>query len=144
MKHILRQVFQSGKFVVGFAIFMVILLTAIIYPLIITANPLAIIGQGTFFSPGIYVNVYDSMVAPHYTLELNNAAARRIASKLGDEDRQAIKKWLAGTGIDPASIDVGLREHLHEATEKLNGKQKIAGENDHFMKADLMRYCGIV
>ena len=48
MKHILRQVFHSGKFVVGFSIFMAILLIVLIYPLIITDPPLAIIGQGTF------------------------------------------------------------------------------------------------
>lgn len=106
MKHTLRQVFHSGKFKVGFTIFASIILIVIIYPLIFPANPLAIIGQGTFFSPGIYVNVYDSISAPHYTLNLDDAAAKRIASKLGDQDRQALKKWLAGTGIDENSIDV--------------------------------------
>ena len=57
MKHTLQQVFHSGKFVVGFVIFMALLLTVFIYPLFITGRPLEIIGQGTFFPPGIYVNI---------------------------------------------------------------------------------------
>ncbi len=94
MKHTLQQVFHSGKFVVGFTIFTFILLTVIVYPLFVRAEPLAIIGQGTFFPPGIYVNVYDSIGSQPYTLMLDDAAAKRIASKLSDEERQAIKEWL--------------------------------------------------
>ena len=75
MKHTLKQVFSSTRFVVGFAIFMFILLTVIIYPLFVTADPLGIIGEGTFFAPGIYVSVYDSLDSTSYTLKLPNAAA---------------------------------------------------------------------
>ena len=82
MKHTFQQIFRSPNFVIGFAIFMAILLTVIVYPLIITDPPLEIIGQGTFFEPGIYVNVYDSIGSPHYTLNLDDAAAKRIASEL--------------------------------------------------------------
>src|SRR3990170_2365961 len=106
MKHTIRQVFRSGKFVIGFAIFMAILLIVIVYPLIITDPPLAIIGQGTFFEPGVYVNVYDSIGAPHYTLNLDSAAAKRIASKLSDEDRLAMKEWLMADGIPEDEIDI--------------------------------------
>ena len=49
MKHTIRQVFHSGKFVFGFSIFVVILLIALVYPLIVADSPLAIIGEGTFF-----------------------------------------------------------------------------------------------
>ena len=41
MKNTLQQVFRSGKFLVGFIIFVAILLMVIIYPLIIPAPPLA-------------------------------------------------------------------------------------------------------
>lgn len=99
MKHTLRQVFRSGKFVTGFVIFMSILLIVIIYPLVFPNPPLEIIGQGTFFPPGIYVNVYDSIGSPHYTLKLDDAAAKRIASKLNDDDRLAMKEWLMAAGI---------------------------------------------
>jgi peptide/nickel transport system permease protein len=106
MKHTIRQVFHSGKFIVGFSIFVSILLIVIIYPRIVTDDPLAIIGQGNFFPPGIYVNVYDSILSPHYTLDLDNATANRIAGKLADEDRLAIKEWLVAAEIDENSIEI--------------------------------------
>lgn len=106
MKHTIRQVFHSGKFVTGFSIFMALLLIVIVYPLIITDAPLAIIGQGTFFPPGIYVNVFDSIGSPQYTLMLDDAAANRIASKLGDEDRLAMQEWLLAYGIPENEIDI--------------------------------------
>ena len=51
MKHTIRQIFHSGKFVVGFCIFVGLLLIVTIYPLFITNHPLAIIGQGTSSRP---------------------------------------------------------------------------------------------
>ena len=112
MKHMLRQVFHSGKFVTGFVIFTAILLTVFLYPLIITDSPLAIIGQGTFFPPGIYVNVFDSINSPAYTIMLDDAAAKRIASRLNDEDRAAIREWLVGAGIPEGEIDIANTEAL--------------------------------
>ncbi len=106
MKHTLRQVFRSGKFKVGFSIFITLLLIVIIYPLIITDPPLDIIGQGTFFPPGIYVNVFDSTNSTPYTLNLPDAAAKRIASKLSEEDRLAIKEWLVAAEIPESEIDI--------------------------------------
>ncbi len=107
MQHTLRQVFHSRKFVVGFAIFVAILLIVIIYPLVVTNPPLQIIGQGTFFPPGIYVNAYDSINAPTtYTLNLDDAAARRIANKLSHDDRLAMKDWLVAAGIPESQIDI--------------------------------------
>jgi peptide/nickel transport system permease protein len=115
MKHTLRQVFRSGKFVVGFTIFMAILLFVIIYPLIVRYPPLEIIGQGTFFPPGIYVNVYDSIGSPTlYTLNLDDAAAKRISSKLKEEDRLAIKEYLVGSGFLESEIDTTNTEQLLE------------------------------
>lgn len=112
MKHTLQQVFRSGKFVAGFSIFATILLVVIVYPLIIPDPPLQIIGQGTFFRPGIYVNVYDSIGSAHYTLNLDKAAERRIASKLSDADRLAIQEWLVGAGMAESEIDVTNTEQL--------------------------------
>ncbi len=107
MQNTLRQVFHSGKFVVGFAVFVVLLLIVIIYPLIITDPPLQIIAQGTFFPPGIYVSAFDSINAPTtYTLNLDDAAAKRIASKLSPADRLAMKDWLVAAGIPEGEIDI--------------------------------------
>jgi peptide/nickel transport system permease protein len=105
MKHTIRQVFHSGKFVVGFSIFAAILLIVIVYPLIIRDAPLAIIGQGTFFPPGIYASVYDSIGSPTYILNLDNAAAKRIASKLNDQQRTDMKDWLVAAGVPETEID---------------------------------------
>ena len=105
MKKTIRQIFHSPKFVVGFCMFMFILLAVAIYPLFIKDKPLTIISQGTFVPPGIYVNVYDSLNTKPYTLMLDAAAAKRIASKLSPDDRIAIKEWLVAVGILENQID---------------------------------------
>jgi peptide/nickel transport system permease protein len=114
MKHTLRQVFHSPKFVIGFSIFMFILLLVLVYPLFVPDEPLAIIGQGTFFEPGIYVNIYDSINAKRYTLMLADAAENRIASKLGDQERQDMKDWLVLFVIPAEEIDETNTELLLE------------------------------
>jgi peptide/nickel transport system permease protein len=106
MKHTLQQVFRSGKFVVGFSIFVALLLIVIVYPLIITDEPLEIIGQGTFFPPGIYVSSYDTIGSPQYTLNLDDAGANRITNKLGDQERSDMKDWLLAAGIPEDQIDI--------------------------------------
>jgi peptide/nickel transport system permease protein len=112
MKHTLQQIFHSGKFLVGFSIFIALLLVVFFYPLIIKDDPLAIIGRGTFFPPGTYVNVYDSIGSTPYTLNLDDAAAKRIAGKLGDEERLAMQEWLVAFGIPESEIDITNTEKL--------------------------------
>jgi peptide/nickel transport system permease protein len=112
MKHTLRQVFHSGKFLVGFAIITTILVFVFVYPLIVTDPPLAIIGQGTFFPPGVYVNVYDSAGSTKYILNLDTAVANRIASKLNNDDRTAMKDWLVAAGYAEGEIDINDTEQL--------------------------------
>ena len=107
MKHTLRQVFHSGKFVTGFSIFMALLLIVIVYPLIIKDSPLAIIGQGTFFPPGIYVSTYDAITAPvTYILNLDDASVKRIANKLSSADRLAMQEWLVAYGVPADQLDI--------------------------------------
>jgi peptide/nickel transport system permease protein len=106
MKHTLRQIFRSSNFLLGFIIFTFLLLVVTIYPILIKHPPLEIIGQGTFFQPGVYVNVYDSISAPKYILNLSNAAANRISNRLGDEERQDMKTWLIAYGVPEDQIDI--------------------------------------
>lgn len=129
MKHTLQQVFRSGKFAVGFFIFIVILLTVIIYPLIVPYPPLEIIGQGTFFPPGIYVNVYDSVGSTtHYTVNLGDAAAKRLASKLKEEDRLAMKEWLVASGIPEGEVDTtDTQKLLDQWANNYDPKKNIPG-----------------
>jgi peptide/nickel transport system permease protein len=113
MKNTLQQVFHSGKFVTGFSIFMALLLIVIVYPLIIKDSPLAIIAQGTFFPPGIYVSTFDSInPSTKYTLMLDDATANRIASKLSDDDRLAMQDWLVADGVPADQIDISNTSEL--------------------------------
>jgi peptide/nickel transport system permease protein len=141
MKHTLKQVFRSPRFVVGFSIFMFIVLTVIIYPLFVRADPLEIIGQGTFFPPGIYVSVYDSIGSRPYILNLDDAAAKRIANKLNDEDRQAIMEWLVAYGIPEIEIDIQDTEKLldqwvnnYDPSEKIKGMTNA--RRNYFIRLD--------
>jgi peptide/nickel transport system permease protein len=128
MRHTFQQVFRSPRFVFGFSIFVGILLIVIVYPLIITDHPLSIIGQGTFFPPGIYVSVYDSIGSTTYTLNLDDAAANRIASKLSDEDRLAMKEWLMAVEIPEDEIEIENTEKLLDQwVNNYDPTQKIAG-----------------
>jgi len=97
---------------IGFVIFVAILLTVIIYPLLIPDPPLEIIAQGSFFAPGIYVNVYDSIGTTPNTLLLDDAADKRIANKLGDQQRLDMQEWLLTAGIPEGEIDITDTEKL--------------------------------
>jgi len=107
MKHTIRQVFRQSNFLLGFGIFVFLILVVIIYPLLVKYPPLEIIGQGTFFPPGIYASTYDSIHAnTKYILNLDEAAAKRISSKLSGDDRVAMKDWLVQYGIPEYEIDI--------------------------------------
>jgi peptide/nickel transport system permease protein len=128
MKHTIQQVFRSGKFVFGFSIFAFIVLTVLLFPLFVKDAPLTILAQGTFFPPGIYVNVYDSLSSPTYILKLEDAAEKRIASKLNEEDRQAIKEWLVKYGIPESEIDTANTEQLLDQwVNNYGSEKKISG-----------------
>jgi len=99
MKNLLKQVSRSPKFMVGFCIIMFIILFVLIYPLFNPGNPLEMIGLGTFFRPGTYVSVHDSLnVQRTYTLRLSDASQNRIHGKLSHEDREAMRYWLINWG----------------------------------------------
>ena len=142
MRHTLRQVFRSGKFMAGFTIFMWILLFVIIYPLVVRYPPLEIIGQGTFFPPGIYVNVYDSIGSPTlYTLNLDDAAAKRVASKLKEDDRLAIKEYLVRSGFLESEIDTtDTQKLLEQWVNNFDSTKRIPGmtnaDRNYYIRLD--------
>ena len=106
MKNTIRQLFRSPRFVIGFGIFVLLLLTIIIYPLFNPGSPLEQIGVGTFARPGTYVSLYDSMNAPSVTFRLPDAEEKRMAGSLSDEDRVAMVEWFTGAGVDLTGVDV--------------------------------------
>jgi len=125
MKNTLRQVFHSPKFVAGFSIFVAILLLLMIYPLINPGDPLEMIGVGTFAKPGIYVSMYDATKTPYETLRLPEAADKRIAAALSDEDRVAMVEWFTIKEVDISTLDITdtdalldlWAEHFDESTK---------------------------
>ena len=99
MKTQLKQLARSPKFMIGFIIILSILMFTLIYPLVNPGNPLEMIGLGTFFRPGTYVSVHDSLTTQRtYTLRLPDAEKNRIYYKLSYEDRDAMRDWLVMFG----------------------------------------------
>ena len=103
MKNTLKNVFHSPRFLVGFIIFMVILLTVLIYPYFVTRDPLLSLGKG-FLSPGTYLSVYDANNAPTYRMEMPEASLNRLEASLPTEDRQVMLDFLKVKGADVASV----------------------------------------
>lgn len=106
MKNTIRQLFRSPRFVIGFGLFVLLLLTIIIYPLFNPGNPQEQIGVGTFASPGTYVSLYDAMSAPRETMRLADADEKRMANSLSDEDRVAMVEWFTAAGVPIDTLDV--------------------------------------
>ena len=106
MKNTIRQLFHSPKFVIGFGLFVAIILTTLIYPLFCPGDPLEMIGVGTFAKPGTYVSLYDALDTRTETLRLADADDNRIASALKDEDRVSMVTWLTKAGVDVSELDM--------------------------------------
>ena len=106
MKNTLRQVFHSSKFLTGFGIFAVILLTMWIYPLINPGNPLEMIGVGTFAPPGTYFSLYDAVNTPAETLRLSDADDKRVEASMSMEDRVAMVEWLTLAEVDISELEI--------------------------------------
>ena len=105
MKSTLRNVFHSPRFVVGFVIFMAMVLTVLIYPYFVTRDPLLSIGKG-FLQPGTYFSVYDANNTSPYRIELPEAAANRQGSLLSQDDRQLMLDFLTVKGADTQGLDI--------------------------------------
>ena len=102
MKNTLRQLRHSSQFMIGFFIFIAIFLMTIIYPLIVTDDPLAMVGRGTFFKPGTYISVSETITngtsdRNSYTLNIE-AASSGFAAKLPENDRDDMITWLVKFG----------------------------------------------
>ena len=62
--HTIRNVFHSPRFLVGFTIICVIILTTILYPMIDTRDPMYSYGD-MFLKPGTYFSIYDANIASY-------------------------------------------------------------------------------
>jgi len=128
MKHILGQIFHTGKFTVGFSIFMTILLIMIIYPLINPGDPLKTISIGTFSEPGTYISVYDAVSAKPDILKLENADIKRMDSVLKKDDRIQMVLWLEAAEVSLEGLDLDDTESLLAMWEThYDKKLKLSG-----------------
>ena len=106
MKNTLRQVFHSPRFLVGFTIFGLILLTMLIYPMVNPGDPLEMIGLGTFAKPGTYASLYDSVSTETRTFKLPEADANRVNKLLSPEDRVSMLNWFALMELDIEELSI--------------------------------------
>ena len=113
MKNTIKQVFHSGKFLVGFVIFVFILIYIIIYPLVVATSPMEMIGNGNFFPPGTYISQQEAATTTDsYQLNVDTSASK-LSAALGSEEISAMADWLEKfAGIDAADIDVSDTEAL--------------------------------
>ena len=125
MKNTLKNVFHSPRFLVGFIIFSIILLTVLIYPYFVHRNPLQGLGKG-FLEPGTYVSVYDANNTGTYRVELPEAAEKRLEANLPTDDRQMMLDFLKAKGVDVSGVDI--------SNEKL--ESLLALWNEHYDEAD--------
>ena len=90
---------------IGFVIFLCILLLTIFYPMLAPGDPLAMIGRGTFAAPGTYVSLYDATSARTETLLLPDADENRLAAAMSDADRAAMIEYFTLAGVDVSGLD---------------------------------------
>ena len=131
MKNTLKNVFHSPRFLVGFIIFMCILLTVLIYPYFVHRDPLQGLGKG-FLAPGTYVSVYDTNNTDTYRVELPEANDNRLEASVPVKDRQTMLDFLKAKGTDITGLDTS-NEHFHELIEvwKANYDEADAKKNKY-------------
>ena len=133
MKSTLKNVFHSPRFLIGFIIFMIILLTVLIYPYFVHRDPLQGLGKG-FLEPGTYVSVYDTNNTGTYRVELPEATEKRQEANLPRDDRQMMLDFLKAKGVDVSELDT--------SNEKMENLLAVWSENYDEADAKKNKYEG--
>ena len=121
---------------------MVMLLTIIIYPIIVTADPLEMIGNGNFFKPGTYVNTSETISAKQYTFNVDVSQASKLDRQLDDTQRTKMADWLVRFGgVDESEIDTSDSVALVELWKNNYSKDVdqtglIAADKKYFVRLD--------
>jgi len=116
MKHQLKQIFHSPKFVVGFVIFVVMLSAAIFYPLISSVSPLQSIAKANFIPPGRYINVQDAVESTNKVLMELDVVSERVSAALSASDKEKMIVWLEEYGgVEAGTLSADNIEELLEA-----------------------------
>lgn len=102
----IKKVFHSPKFRLGFIIFTSLLLFVFIYPLFDPGDPLEMIAVQSYLKPGTYVSQYDVTGTEGITLDVV-ASDKKLASHLPAKDRAKMKTYLVEqAGLPEAEIDI--------------------------------------
>lgn len=140
MKSQLKQVFHDKKFLLGFIIFITILFVTIVYPILVSYDPLEMVG-GLFYKPGNYVSITDVVESKSYKLNIDTKAGR-LESKLSLEDRAEMATWLEKFGgVSISEIDVTNAEELVKLWNKYydsNNSQEglISAKKKYYVRLD--------
>lgn len=141
MKNTLRNIFHSPKFVTGFIIFFGMLLFTLIYPWVVTADPLAMVGQGNFFKPGTYVSVKDAVESKQYTLNLK-AKAGNVGERLSADQKKDMRDWLVKFGgisqeeMDAADDNALVALWMEHYDSKAKQKGLLASKKKAYVRMD--------
>lgn len=112
MKHQIKQIFSSPKFVVGFVIFIFLLLMAIFYPLFSSMDPLYSMTKIKLIAPGTYINLQDAINSEKGVIEMD-VQATRIAEALTADEKEKMVSWLETYGgVEEGTVDPGDPEML--------------------------------
>ena len=140
MKSQLKQIFHDKKFLLGFTIFITILFVTIVYPILVSYDPLEMVG-GLFYKPGNYVSITDVVESKSYKLNIDTKAGR-LESKLSLEDRAEMATWLEKFGgVSISEIDVTNAEELVKLWNKYydsNNSQEglISAKKKYYVRLD--------
>lgn len=136
----LKQVFHDKKFLLGFIIFITILFVTIVYPILVSYDPLEMVG-GLFYKPGNYVSITDVVESKSYKLNIDTKAGR-LESKLSLEDRAEMATWLEKFGgVSISEINVTNAEELVKLWNKYydsNNSQEglISAKKKYYVRLD--------
>lgn len=140
MKSQLKQIFHDKKFLLGFIIFITILFVTIVYSILVSYDPLEMVG-GLFYKPGNYVSITDVVESKSYKLNIDTKAGR-LESKLSLEDRAEMATWLEKFGgVSISEIDVTNAEELVKLWNKYydsNNSQEglISAKKKYYVRLD--------
>lgn len=106
MIHQIKQIFHSPKFVVGFLIFVFMLLFALIYPAVSPFGPMEMVGN-IFYPPGTYISVVDTANNANKRVFDIDTAQAGLDATLTQENKESMASWLINQGgLSESEVDV--------------------------------------
>lgn len=124
--HTMRNVFHSPRFVVGFTIFVIIVMTAVMYQNLDSRGVTAMgtYGDG-FLKPGQYFSIYDANISAFnsttvHRVVLPNAEETRHEAYLPESERQIMVEYLARKSA--YSEGFAVKSDTYENNDEKTGK----------------------